>query len=390
MNKSIQLQPNIWKRLTLAAQADRISTAYIFSGPAGSGKEGLALAFAAYLNCQNPGESACGECSACVRMASLQHEHLQLIFPLPTGKSNSGSSEDPIQNLDAQTVEEITRQIQEKSNDPFYRIRLPKASRIIIQSIRWLRKSLFFKMVEPGRKIVLILEAQLLSAGQGEAANALLKMLEEPPPKTSFILVTGNKAGLLPTIVSRCQQVDFPPLEESVIMKYLNASGHSGSMVRAAAVLAGGDMGLARQLVQYSEKELLNEITALVKDFTRPHPLDLKKRSADVSRSLDDDPEEFYATIGLLQTWFALAYRSRTGDQPDLGIPAVEKELRHLIEEYPAAQFADINHVLEDLKEAPGRNLNLSLAITAAMLKIRRYLAGASRYSIEHEIKAYA
>ena len=84
----------------------------------------------------------------------------------------------------------------------FHKINVPKARRITIDSIRFLRKSLYLKSQASGRKIVIIFDAHLLTEGGGESANALLKMLEEPPGNTSLILVTSNKSKLPLTIIS--------------------------------------------------------------------------------------------------------------------------------------------------------------------------------------------
>ena len=112
-------------------------------------------------------------------------------------------------------IDLLTESIQNKSKDPFYKISIPRASRILIQSIRELRKSLYLKGSPSGRKLVIIFDAHLLSVGQGEAANALLKILEEPPENTTLILVTDHQSLLLPTILSRCQLIQFPPLSDA-------------------------------------------------------------------------------------------------------------------------------------------------------------------------------
>ena len=142
------VHPVIWSRLAKIASTGRISNGYIFSGPAGTGKEGAALSFAALLNCQNPGEAACGSCSSCIRFLSLQHEHINLVFPLPTGKPSPGNSSDPLQNLDDETVSLIAKSIEQKARDPFVKIRIPKANRILIQSIRFLRHKIYLKSIE--------------------------------------------------------------------------------------------------------------------------------------------------------------------------------------------------------------------------------------------------
>ena len=94
----------------------------------------------------------------------------------------------------------------------FFKINVPGARRITINAVRDLRKTIYLKSQSGGRKMVLIFDAHLLSEGMGESANALLKILEEPPKNTSFILVSDKKLALLPTIISRCQPMNFSAL----------------------------------------------------------------------------------------------------------------------------------------------------------------------------------
>jgi len=105
-----------------------------------------------------------------------------------------------------------------KANNPFYKITLPKAKTIPISDIRNLKKELFLKSIDKGRKIILIFDAHMLCTGDASSANALLKILEEPPENTTFILVSDYKGQLLPTILSRCQIINFPPIKNEIII----------------------------------------------------------------------------------------------------------------------------------------------------------------------------
>ena len=107
--------------------------------------------------------------------------------------------------------------IKRKSENPFHKIRVPNANRILIQSIRALRRKLYLKTQSSGRKVVLVFDAHLLNSGLGEAANAFLKILEEPPLNTTIILVTDYMELLLPTILSRCQKIAFPRLNNEYL-----------------------------------------------------------------------------------------------------------------------------------------------------------------------------
>ena len=108
-----------------------------------------------------------------------------------------------------------------------------------------------------GRKIVLIFDAHLLSAGQGEAANALLKILEEPPKNTTLILITDHVELLLPTILSRCQRIGIPRLNDSFIQDWLRMKMVKESEIQFLAGLSLGNIHQARYLILQSVGDLM-------------------------------------------------------------------------------------------------------------------------------------
>ena len=144
----------------------------------------------------------------------LQHEKLKIIIPLPTPKT----SKDDYNSL---ITDEYIEAINKKSLEPFYKIIIPKSKRILIQSIRHIKKTLYLTQNNSGMNIVVIFDSELLCEGQGESGNARLKILEEPPENTTIILVSDHKKMLFETIISRCQSVNVPPLQDKYILKWL-------------------------------------------------------------------------------------------------------------------------------------------------------------------------
>ena len=118
-----------------------------------------------------------------------------------------------------------------------YRITEDVRERIIAEALR--------APVESERKVIIVAEAERIRA---DAANALLKTLEEPPARTVIILCTAVAEELLPTVRSRCQRIDLAPLTEALIVDRLVADGLADREARAASRLAGGDLGRARRL----------------------------------------------------------------------------------------------------------------------------------------------
>jgi DNA polymerase-3 subunit delta' len=102
--------------------------------------------------------------------------------------------------------------------------------------------------VESDRKVLVLFEAERLRGNQNESANAMLKTLEEPPPRTVVLLVTGAPDDLLPTIRSRCQRIDLEPVRADALEAALVADGCSTERARLAGRLAGGNLARARAL----------------------------------------------------------------------------------------------------------------------------------------------
>ena len=151
-----------------------------------------------------------------------------------------------------------------KSDNPFHKISIPKSKTIPISLIRNLKKELFLKSVDSGRKIVLIFDAHKLCVGDGSSANAILKILEEPPANTTFILVSDYKGQLLPTILSRCQIINFPPLQNNEIISYLSSEGFDNTSAEFAAIMSEGNMNYAQKI----SKNGIEEIKQLVEKLT--------------------------------------------------------------------------------------------------------------------------
>ena len=109
-------QSKVWGQLKQISLSDKLGSAYLFSGPPGCGKEGIAIQFAKLLNCESGEGNICENCPSCIKITNLQHEKLNLIFPLPTPKKQGNTGLDSIDNKDLDTVNEA---IKKKSQDLF-------------------------------------------------------------------------------------------------------------------------------------------------------------------------------------------------------------------------------------------------------------------------------
>lgn len=192
----------------------------------------------------------------------------------------------------------ITRRVNEKTA----RLR----DQILAEDVRDLNRFLHLSSADGGRRVVILDAADEMNI---QAANALLKMLEEPPARTTFLLVSHQPARLLPTIRSRCRELRLSSLPPSDLASALRQAGIADDLPEALAELAAGSVGAAIRLTRLGGLELYGEILALLRSFPdldRPRALKLADRVA--MRGAGDKLD-----LLLSLTDVALARLARTG-----------------------------------------------------------------------------
>jgi len=368
---TLSAQPRVWDRLSQIGSSEQLGSAYLFSGPPGCGKEGIAIQFAQLLNCESDSDDSCGNCPSCKRFFRLQHENLKLIFPLPTPKKNTDRENTGIDQKDLQMV---TDAIAQKSGDPFFKMQIPRANRILIQSIRELRKSLYLKSETSGRKMVLIFDAHLLSSGQGEAANALLKLLEEPPENTTIVLVTDYIELLLPTILSRCQRIRFPRLDDSYIQNWFEMKMIKNEDIPYLTGLSRGNLHQARFLISQSVGDLMTLIRGLIKTITQDDPDQWRKFTQTYSKLAKQDQKTFSFHFIILKIWFQSANRFQKNLDDLLHHTSFKPGMERMIKAHPDADFSAVAFALEDAANAIPQNLYMPLVLINLLLHIQKHL----------------
>jgi DNA polymerase-3 subunit delta' len=189
----------------LEAAARTPRHAYLFAGPEGSGKTLAARAFTAALLCARGG---CGECRDC--RLTLEDRHPNVVLVEPEGRDirvGDGPDDDG--------------------------------------TARWMAARAYLTPPEPGRKVFRVEQADRMTE---EAADVLLKVLEEPPADTTFVLSSARPHEVPETVRSRCQTVNFPPLPEDFVVDTLTEEGIDEQRARLASRLAGGNLGRARRV----------------------------------------------------------------------------------------------------------------------------------------------
>ena len=210
-------QKEIKAKLLRSVKEERVSHAQLFTGPEGCGSMALALAYARYVSCENRTDyDSCGTCKSCVKYEKLIHPDLHFVFPVIKGKKAT----DPVSdNYLEEWREFVKRSPYFTLNNWMDSIEVGNAQGMIFASeASEIIKKLNLKTFESDYKIMIIWLPEKMHQA---TANKLLKMIEEPPEKTLFLLVSEEPDKVIPTILSRCQLVKVPSFSSTNIEKYL-------------------------------------------------------------------------------------------------------------------------------------------------------------------------
>ncbi len=246
--------------LTEAVRSNHAAHAQLFVGADGALNLPLALAYAGYLHCQNRSDTnSCGTCPACSKSSKFIHPDTHFVFPLSNVKGDKDEERfkaDILKSWRSFLAEQPFGILDDWAN---YYGGEDKQALISREESREIIKSLSLKPFESPHKVMIIWQPELMHPS---AANGILKILEEPPAHTYFILVTNAADKLLPTIISRTQIVTVPLLEDDEIERYL-VSKHSveNGKARRISQLADGNLNLAIKLLEKEEDNNAQQFT---------------------------------------------------------------------------------------------------------------------------------
>ena len=245
------------KRLVDSFNSNTIHHAMLFVGQKGSANLSLALAFATYINCKSRGDDSCGLCSSCNKMDKLIHPDVNFIFPVaPTTKINKEIISDKfIESWRSSVIESPYLTVEDWFEIYGFENKQPNISK---DEVRNLVKKLSLKPFESVFKINIIWLPEYLNIS---TANAMLKILEEPPGNTLFFIVTNNHQKLISTIRSRVQLFKVKRFSDEDMKEYLSLSQSvSESEVDQAIYLSDGDLNKAEKYLYASNSEDLEKI----------------------------------------------------------------------------------------------------------------------------------
>lgn len=271
------------QQLRQSVHEGRIPHAQLFTGISGIGKLQLALAYAQYLNCPNrTEEDSCGTCPTCLQYKHLQHPDLHFVFPIV------GSDE---------TCDNFLEQWREiLLTTPYFDLEdwhkalgvETKQSMIYEKESGEILRKLSLKPYGNGYKVMIIWQPEKMNT---TTANKLLKLLEEPSPKTVFLLVSERPEALLATIQSRVQTIRVPRLETETIAEALRQKGIDTVKANDIARIANGSYLAALKKVDASDEnqQELRDFIALFRDAY----------TVGVLR----DPQKKYESLKRLRQW---------------------------------------------------------------------------------------
>jgi len=243
----------IKERLVRSVQSNKVAHAQLFTGRSGAPNLPMALAYATYLNCENPAEDACGTCASCLKNAKYIHPDLHFVFPV------SGTKD--VKTKDAVSQKFLKEWRTFLLNDPHGTIEQwaeayggeNKQVNISKEESRQIIRNLSLKAFEGTYKIMLIWLPEYFHPF---AANGILKILEEPPEHTIFLLVSHDPERLLGTILSRTQNVHIRNYNAAEISALLTSrNGAETERASRAAQIADGNLNQAIRLMEKVEAD---------------------------------------------------------------------------------------------------------------------------------------
>ena len=285
--KSVVGQENLKRHLIDEVNNNKVSHAQLFLGQPGYGTLPLAIAFVQYLFCENKKESdSCGECPSCRKVNKLEHPDLH--FSFPTVQTISKVSNPLLGEWREQIKENPYFNLNDwlKKTDPKERKPI-----ISVQESQEIIKKLTLKSFEGGYKVMVIWMAEEMNP---QCANKLLKILEEPPSKTLFILVAKSQEYILQTILSRTQIVNVPRLGWNDITNYLKTTKGISS-TESIAGRVEGDLIEAVALTEHSDEKDANYLSfiQLMRACYKKNVLDMIKWAEEIASTSKENQKQF-------------------------------------------------------------------------------------------------
>ena len=375
-SKNVIFQSRAWAILSRSFDQGRSAGTYLLYGPEGTGRWLVAISYAALLNCESPqhlGDSPavtvpCGECRNCRNIFGLSFEGLHIAVPIP-----------PHENKLDKAIDLTNEWLEARRQEPFKIVSSSATTNIPVAIAREIRKQLSLKASENVKRVVIFYQMERMKTS---SADALLKMIEEPPTDTTMILITRNPDSLLPTIQSRSQKIKVDVNPVPVIEKYVR-DRYELSESRAAllARISEGSIGRAVDAVDGADEEEVSKrgVALLVFKslFLDSSPEILSHMNEILNLRDRGEAEE------LLRVW-QLLIRDCAGvaisdDDEDIANVDFKTDIRRLSRYFAHPTLAP--KLVEDIKNTlAGMRLNVHIqgALMALALRLKAHITSAN------------
>lgn len=316
---------------------DTLPSALLFHGSVGVGKRTFALSVARAVSCREVEHGYCGECGSCRAIGTLTHPNLRMLFPVKNAGSLEGLPDPEL--YDAQGT-------------------------ITIDMVRILRREASMKPFQEGKRVFVILDADRM---RQEAANAFLKLLEEPPADTLLILTTTRLTYLFPTILSRCQSVRFTRMAPRDIENALvDRVDTDRQKARLATSLSDGSLGRAQRLLEEYAEEHRRRLFDFVSEDTAQDDLAVLDLSEEmVNENLVHD------TLEVLQSMYRDMLAVKMGARDTVTNMDQIKALNKGAARMACEDICDIIYRVEDAAGDLNRNVNPKLVLFNLLTRVR-------------------
>jgi len=370
------------RALARAHMDGRLPSCLLLHGAPGVGKQRLALWAAQLLLCESPGpEGPCGQCKPCHMAERLEHPDLHWYFPLPRPKR--ASSPEKLKDALEEARQERIAEIRENPLRPSVSSDDPAG--LFLAIAQSLRSRAQRRPAMGARQVFVVGEAETLVPQEAsqEAANALLKLLEEPPEGTTLILTSNQPGRLLDTIRSRTLPLYVPSLPRERVRDFLTTvAGVGDAHADRAADLSGGSIGRALGFVPDGDDP--GPLEALRQDAFRLLSAALSSGAgAGYKHALGYGPARARTLLPLLE-FVEMALRDLATVASDSSEATLSSDasdfLKRQVEQHglhPANAAGALEHV-EEAKEMAAGNVNPQLIVSGLIIDLRRALLGAT------------
>jgi len=371
--------------LKRAIDARRMSHALLLLGPEGNGKLALAASLAAYLNCkQKVNGDACGVCSNCSKSFKLIHPDIHFILPvasnpdIPEDQSPSAIHMPVFRKAFLENpyieLEDWTKQLQSEN----------KQLNIAVRETRALKRQMYLHAFEAEYKVAIIWHAEKMNI---QSANALLKLLEEPPERTILILTATDTSTLLPTITSRCQSVLVNRIAPEDIQKFL-VQKYQVEEDRALqiALLSDGSIRKAITLIEPDTQLVSEKFPHWLRLCYEGNIEDLIKLSEAFARE-NREFQKFFFETALQRVRDTI--KARYFNENQLLFPAADKaflkKLNTSLTEYKLEQIAGF---LNNTLQYTVRNANTQIQFVALSLRIHKVFKEKQKHNLLYKVNS--